>query len=152
MNSYASMLESYSIIDDTDLIAVESCIYTALESNSSITTKLKSSLNKLARAKANNDKEEIREAKQEVDENIDEINDQAQNETDNTKKNAMKKVAKIGGVIAATVATAATIAVAANKLKNKNSFEVLTDEEVKALGLKTNQKLMQIIDVNYREV
>ena len=106
-------LENYLIIDDPDLIAVESFIYAAFESDTSSARELKTNLRKLANAKANNDKDAIKEAKEDVDDNIKEINKAANEEKDSQRKAKLKKVAKIGGIIASTIVTASTIWAAA---------------------------------------
>ena len=50
-NNFVSTLESFTIIDDPDMITIESIIYGALESDTT-TTDLKIDLRRLAKAKA----------------------------------------------------------------------------------------------------
>ncbi len=151
MNSYSAVLESYTIIEDPDLIAVEAFIYGAFESDTSSARKLKSNLNKLAKAKANNDKEEIQDAKDEVKESINELNDQAANEKDSKKKDKLKKIAKVGGIIAATIMTAATIHTVAKHIKNNQTSkkEILerhaaNNKKIEELNAKTKEKLDEL--------
>ena len=144
-------LESYMISDNEDLIAIESSISYALESDNSYVSKLKSKLNKLAKSKASENDKEIKEAKKEVDEVLSELAEMAEEEEDATKKNALKKVAKIGGTIASTIVLAATITVAAKKLKDKNNFSILTEKQKQSLGINFNTRPVNIIEVDYNE-
>jgi hypothetical protein len=115
---YAEALESYTIIEDPDLIAVESFIYSAFESDMSAVKKLKAKLTKLAKAKSKNDKEEVAEAKREVDDAVEDLNEAANDEADARKKAKMKKLAKAGAITAGAIATVATIATVAKKIRD----------------------------------
>ena len=129
-NIFTEVLESYTIIDDPNVIAIESIIYEALESDTA-KSDLKKNLRALTKAKANNDDASVKEAKKDVDESIRELNSEANKEKDENKKAKLKKAAKIGAIIAGTVATAASIAVAAKMIKNNKNLKNELDAIVK---------------------
>lgn len=126
--NFSEVLESYNINEDPDLIAIESYIYAAFESDAA---EVKTNLRKLAKAKAENDDAAVREAKKDVDDSIREINNNANNEKDARKKEKLKKAAKLAGVIAGTLATAATINVAVKKIRDKSIAKQTIDTLVK---------------------
>lgn len=142
---YADVLESYTIIDDPDVIAIESFISYALESENSEANsdarELKTNLNKLVRAKKSGDKSEFKKAKDDVDDSIKDVNDAANKEKDLKKKARLRKIAKIGGIIAGSLATAATVAVVAKKLKDKKDARDKASAEVAARIDRNNEIL-----------
>ena len=147
MNSYAATLESYIIIDNPDMIAIESIIYGAFESETSSVSELKTNLRRLAKAKAENDDNATREAKNAVDENIDNISEAAKNEKDNRKKEKLKKAIKIGAIIAGTLASAATINIAVNKIRTnsvlKQTLDLLCKQNEEATGEKPSKDMLR---------
>lgn len=147
--SFSAVLESYNIIDDPDLIAVEAFIYQAFESDISSAKELKTNLNKLAKAKASGDESDLREAKEDVKESIDEVNKAANDEKDAQRKAKLKKIAKIGGIIAGAIATAATIAVVAKNVKERKArgaeIEKRIDEN-NAILRKQREELVKAIE------
>ena len=124
MVNFSEALESYMISDDADLIAIESFIYSALESDTSSAPNndLKKNLSKLANAKAKNDDEKVKEVKEEINENIRDLESAAAREKNEKRKAKLKKAAKIGGIIAGTIAVAATLALAIKKLRNDKAL------------------------------
>lgn len=129
MKDFSATLESYTIIDDPDLIAVESFIYGAFESDISCAKELKTNLNKLAKAKASGDESEIREAKEDVKDSIEDVNKAAAEEKNAERKAKLKKIAKIGGAIAGTIAATVTIAAVAKKVKSNVAERRARNEE-----------------------
>lgn len=143
MSKYTEALESMVIVDDPDVIAIEAFISSALESDVADAKKLKSNLNKLARAKSSGDNTAINEAKEEVKESIDDVNEAAENEKDANRKAKLKKIAKIGAAIAGTIVAAAGVAVAAKKLKNNVDERRARGAEIAARIDKNNEILKQ---------
>ena len=145
--NYCEVLESYTIIDDPDVIAIESFIYSALESDTSEANsdakELKANLNKLVRAKKSGDQSEIKQAKDDVNDSIKDVNEAANKEKDLKRKARLKKIAKIGGIIAGTLATAATVAVVAKKLKDKKDSRNKLSAELAAKFDENNRILKQ---------
>ena len=121
-NNFVEALESYTIIDDPDVIAIESVIYGALESDNG-GAELKKNLRKLAKAKAKDDKDAIREAKNDVDESIRELNNEANKEKDEVKKEKLKEIVKVGAIIAGTLYVAKNINAAIKELKKSNTIK-----------------------------
>lgn len=133
MCDYSEVLESYTIIDDPDMIAIESFIYSALESDVSSVNKLKTNLNKLVKAKASGNETAVKQAKEEVEENVRDVNEEAANEKDAKRKAKLKKFAKIGGIIAGTIVVAASVAAVAKKIKdNKNAVRTTDNSSIES--------------------
>lgn len=141
MCKYTEALESMVIVDDPDIIAIEAFISSALESDVSDAKRLKSNLNKLARAKNSGDTAAINKAKDEVNDSIDDVNEAAEKEKDANRKAKLKKIAKIGAAIAGTIVTAAGVAVAVKKLKDKRDIRRAESDKVAAQIAENNEIL-----------
>lgn len=151
---FGEALESYSIIDDPDVIAVESFIYSALESDNSSVRNLKSDLNKLVKAKASGNETAVKQAKEDVKDSIEDVKNEAEQEKNSTRKAKLKKFAKIGGIIAGTIAAAATVAVVAKKIKDNklnSPKQISSDIGKKADEIKTKVSERQAESNDTRE-
>ena len=137
--NYSEVLESYNIIDDPDLIAVEAFIYEAMESDISSVNKLKNNLNKLVKAKASGNEAAVKQAKDEVEENVKDVNEEAAKEKDAKRKAKLKKFAKIGGIIAGTIVAAAAVGVVAKKIKDGKAAAKISENRGNEIAAKANE-------------